>query len=283
MPYTTSSGGAKIYYEVRGSGPPLVLIEGLGYASWMWTMQTDDLSKDHKLIIFDNRGVGKSDKPNYPYTINMFSDDLKAVLDSTNEMSAHILGVSMGGMIAQEFALRHPERVRSLILVSTHHGGPDVEPAPQDVLQAMFGEPPPDIKSEKELYIYKMSYAFAKGWIEKNRKLLEKIIELRLKEIPPWEAYMNQVHAAVTFNASKEVSKINKPVLIIHGEQDRVVPVSNALKLHSKIKNSMLIILKNTGHLLIIERAKDFNNLVREFVKNVEKKKYVPKKKPLYI
>ena len=282
MPYVVS-GDVKIYYEIRGTGPSLVLIEGLGYASWMWIMQVDDLSKDHKLIIFDNRGVGKSDKPNYPYTMDMFADDLRVVLKEAEAEPAHILGVSMGGMIAQTFALKYPELVKSLILVSTHHGGPDIEPIPKETLQAIFGEPPPHIKTEKELYMYKMSYAFSEEWVKNNQETLERLVELRMREPQPWEAYMNQAHAAVSFNASSEVSRIAVPTLIVHGDADRVVPVANAFKLHSKLRNSRLVVFRGAGHLVIVERAAEFNRLVREFVKSVEEGTFAPSRRPSYI
>lgn len=282
MPYVTS-GDARIYYEVRGEGPPLVLVEGLGYASWMWIMQVEDLSRDHKLIIYDNRGVGKSDKPNYPYNMDLFADDLKAVMDAVGVEKAHILGVSMGGMIAQWFALKYPGRVKSLILVSTHHGGKDIEPIPPETLNAMFGPPPSHLKTEREILAYKMRYAFSPGWPEANRELFEKLIDLRLREPQPPEAYMNQASAAVTFDASGRLHEITAPTLIIHGDQDRVVPVGNAFKLHEKIPNSKLVIFKGAGHLLIIERAEEFNNMVREFVKSVEQGEFKPASKPVYV
>jgi len=184
MPYVVSRD-AKIYYEVMGEGPPLILVEGLGYAMWMWIMQRDDLSKDLKLIMFDNRGVGKSDKPSYPYTMDLFAEDLKAVLDACGIEKAHILGVSMGGMIVQQFSLKYPSRVRSLILVATHHGGKDIVPPPPDTLQAMFGPPPPEIKNEKELYKYKMKFAFSREWYSNNPEILNHLIELRLSEPQP--------------------------------------------------------------------------------------------------
>ncbi|HWQ16795.1 MAG TPA: alpha/beta hydrolase [Sulfolobales archaeon] len=282
MPYVVSRD-AKIYYEVRGSGPPLTLVEGLGYAMWMWILQIEDLSRDHMVIAFDNRGVGKSDKPQYPYTMDLFAEDLKAVLDNLGVASAHILGVSMGGMIAQQFALKYPERVRSLILVATHHGGKDIERPPEETLKAMYGPPPPHVKDEKDLYRYKMSYALSKTWIESNKDLFEKLIDLRVREPQPYDAYMNQTMAILGFDASASVSRIECPVLIIHGEADRVVPLSNAFKLHSKIKNSTLIIFKGAGHVVNIERARGFNNIVRRFIAAVERGEYEPVKEPLMI
>lgn len=282
MPYAVSRD-ARIYYEVIGSGPPLALIEGLGYAMWMWIMQIQDLSMDHKLIVFDNRGVGKSDKPNYPYTMEIFAEDLKIVLDESKVESAHILGVSMGGMIAQKFAVTYPDRVRSLILVGTHHGGKDIELPPMETLQAMFGPTPPHITSERELYRYRMKYAFSRAWYERNQELVDRLINLRIESPQPPEAYLNQASAAINFDVSTSISRIEIPTLIIHGDEDMVVPVGNAYKIHTKIKSSTLVIFKGSGHLVNIERHREFNELVRRFIKAVEKREYRPSRTPIIV
>jgi len=282
MPYVLSRD-AKIYYEVVGKGPPLVLIEGLGYAMWMWTMQLEDLSRSFTLIVFDNRGVGKSDKPSYPYTMDIFAEDLRAVLDTSGVEKAHVLGVSMGGMIAQYFALKYPSRIKSLILVATHHGGKDIVPPPMETIQAMFGPSPPDVKSERDLYRYKMRYAFSAKWYSENRETLERLIELRLAEPQPSEAYLNQASAVLSFNLSEEVSRIRAPTLIIHGDEDLVVPVGNAYKLHEKIPGSTLIIFRGAGHLVNIERASEFNETVRIFIEAVEANRYRPLREPLIV
>ena len=283
MPFVQSRD-ARIYYEVKGSGPPLVLVEGLGYARWMWLMQVGDLSRDHMLIIFDNRGVGRSDKPNYPYTMEMLADDLRVVVEEAIGSSPlHVLGVSMGGMIAQEFALRYPKLVKSLILVSTHHGGSSIDPTPPETLQAMFGPPPPHIRDERDLYRYKMSFALSREWIERNRDLLDKIIDMRIREPQPVEAYMNQARAIIGFDASERIHAIKAPTLIIHGDGDRVVPVGNAYKIHEKVGFSTLVIFRGAGHLVNIERAREFNNVVRHFVRQVEDGSYKPRKEPVIL
>lgn len=221
MPYAVSRD-AKIYYEVRGRGPPIVLVEGLGYAMWTWIMQAEDLSRDHTLIMFDNRGVGKSDKPGYPYTMDMFADDLKRVVEAVGIEEAHVLGVSMGGMIAQQFALKYPASVRSLILNSIHHGGKDIDPPPAEILNLMFGPPPGYLRTEKEILRYRMSHAFSPGWPERNKNLFERLLDLSLEEPQPPEAYMNQASAVFTFDASERLHEIEAPALIVHGDgQDR--------------------------------------------------------------
>ena len=114
--------GINMYYETHGEGEPLLLIEGLGYSSWMWYKQIPELSKEYRVIVYDNRGVGRSAKPDSEYTIELMADDAASLLTALGVESAHVLGVSMGGYIAQELALRHPEKVRSLILAGTNRG-----------------------------------------------------------------------------------------------------------------------------------------------------------------
>src|SRR5580658_9592833 len=129
--------GARIYWDEQGSGEPLLLIMGLSYPSSMWHRSRPVLAKSYRTIALDNRGVGQSDAPPGVYSIALMASDAAAVLDAAGLESAHVFGVSMGGMIAQEFALQYPQRVRSLILGCTNAGGPHVvRPAP-DVLQIL--------------------------------------------------------------------------------------------------------------------------------------------------
>src|SRR6185503_8270987 len=130
------AGALSLHVEQGGSGPPLVLIAGLGYASWCWLELRAELSHDASITAFDNRGTGRSDKPAGPYSIEMLADDVAALMRFLKLDTAHVLGHSMGGYIAQTFALRHPERLRSLILVGTGPGGPGAEPIPEATQRA---------------------------------------------------------------------------------------------------------------------------------------------------
>src|SRR5215470_2280147 len=123
---TAAINGIDVYYEEHGSGDPLLLIMGLAADSVAWMFQLPDFSAKYRTIVFDNRGVGRTSKPAGPYTISQMADDAAGLLDSLDVRRAHVLGVSMGGMIAQEIALRHPERVRGLVLGCTYPE-PDAE------------------------------------------------------------------------------------------------------------------------------------------------------------
>jgi pimeloyl-ACP methyl ester carboxylesterase len=132
------SNGINLYYEEHGSGEPLVLIMGFTVSSIGWHWNIPSFAQHFRTIAFDNRGVGQSDKPDYPYSMAMFADDTAGILDHLKIEQAHVFGISMGGMIAQEFALRHPQRVKTLILGCTNCGGPTAVPSKDpDVLNLL--------------------------------------------------------------------------------------------------------------------------------------------------
>src|SRR6202047_1299862 len=131
--------GAKIYWDEQGSGEPLLLIMGLSYPSYMWHRTRPILAKNYRTIALDNRGVGQSDVPPGVYSIALMASDAAAVLDAAGVDSAHVFGVSMGGMIAQEFALQYPARVRSLVLGCTASGGPNAVRAEKRVTEILMG------------------------------------------------------------------------------------------------------------------------------------------------
>src|SRR5215468_8662281 len=133
----TANQGCRIYWDGEGKGDPLLLIMGLGYPSIAWYRTRPVLSREFRTIAFDNRGVGKSEMPPGPYPIPLMASDAVAVLDAAGVESAHVFGISMGGMISQEFALLYPERVRSLILGCTNFGGRQVESATPRVLEVL--------------------------------------------------------------------------------------------------------------------------------------------------
>src|SRR5580658_704319 len=136
MPFVESQG-TKIYWDEQGDGAPLLLIMGLGYSSALWHRTRPLLSQRYRTIAFDNRGVGLSDVPPGPYSIAAMASDAAAVLDAAGIARAHVFGISMGGMIAQEFALQYPTRTRSLILGCTSSGGPSAVRAESKVIDIL--------------------------------------------------------------------------------------------------------------------------------------------------
>ncbi len=263
MPYAQSNN-TRIYYEIHGQGPPLTLVEGIGYASWMWFRQIDPLASHHRLLIYDNRGVGLSDHPDQSYTIRDMADDLAGLLDAVGISCTHLLGVSMGGFIAQEFAIAYPERLHRLALASTAFGGPKMVPIPSETQQSMIPDPslPPEERIRKV-----MSLAFAPGYAETHPEIVDTVLGMRLKALQPYDAWQRQAGAIANFDLSDRLSQLLTPTLILHGDADRVVPVENAHLLAEQLPYAKLTILPGGGHLVFIEQAERFNQAVMDFLR----------------
>ena len=283
----------KIYYEIHGEGEPLLLIEGLGYSSWMWFSQIPAFSREYKVIVFDNRGVGNTDKPDSEYTIETMADDAAGLLKALGLDSAHVLGVSMGGFIAQELALKYPDMVRSLVLVSTSFGGVGSMPRGSNLWNTFIklwglmpdvlefsnkgSVPLPLINSigltPKEKIRYGLSLAFTPEYFKNHAEEIDRIVDWRLSNPQPPYAWKRQFMAGINFDATDRVSQIKAPTLVVTGSEDRVTPPERSKRLAEEIPNSRLIILEGTGHLLSIEQAEEFNEIVLSFLQEVSKEK----------
>ncbi|HUR40449.1 MAG TPA: alpha/beta hydrolase [Verrucomicrobiae bacterium] len=245
-----------------GSAPPLLMITGLGYATWCWQELRALLRADAALTLFDNRGSGRSDKPAGPYTIPMLADDAAAVMDQAGLESAHVLGHSMGGYIAQTLALRHPRRVRSLILVGTSPGGPETHPVPaatQEVWKLAGTMPPAQYARQS------MPHSFAPGWTAKHPVEFDAILERRLAFPTPTASWLAQYQACVDYvTHGLDVTAIRVPATVIHGEQDQVVPHHNGKLLSQRLPGARFVSLPDVGHLPMLEVAPRLATLVRE-------------------
>ena len=259
---TLRSNGISLAYEITGSGPPLLLISGLGYGSWIWRRVAPLLAADHSVITFDNRGAGGSDKPEGPYSTPQMALDTAGLLDGLGVAGARVLGHSLGGLIAQELALARPDLVGRLILASTTHGGKDAVPIPPDALAVMLDRRGPP----EELIGRGIAVATAPGWMAAHAAEVEELVRYRLTSPVPPAAYAAQVAAGAAHDASQRVGRIDVPTLIISGDKDRVVPIENATLLASKMKRSTPKLISNAGHLLPIEAPEALAAAVRAFL-----------------
>ena len=201
----TVNQGAKIYWDEVGEGEPLLLIMGLGYPSCAWHRTRPVLSKKYRTIALDNRGVGRSDMPPGPYSIALMASDAAAVLDAAGVESAHVFGISMGGMIAQEFALQYPKRVRSLILGCTAAGGPHAvrsEPEATQMLMSRGNMTPEEAAQAAVPFIYDPCTP---------RKLIEEDLEIRRPWFPKPEAYIAQLQGILRWESYSRLSQITRP------------------------------------------------------------------------
>src|ERR1700692_454405 len=212
---------ARIYWDEQGSGEPLLLIMGLSYPSYMWHRSRPVLLKSYRTIALDNRGVGQSDAPPGVYSIALMASDAAAVLDAAGIESAHIFGASMGGMIAQEFALQYPKRVRSLILGCTAAGGPQAVQAEPAAIHTLLrqGMTPEESREAITPFIYDPGTP---------RERIDEDMAIRMKWYPTPQGYAGQLQGIFGWEAYSRIAQITVPTLVIHGETDRLIPAANA-------------------------------------------------------
>jgi len=262
MPTATNDGVA-IHYEVDGptDGEPVVLIEGLGYGRWMWRWQRERLADEYRLLLPDNRGTGDSDVPEGPYTMAAMAGDVDAVLADAGVEAAHLVGASMGGMIAQQYALDY-DRAATLTLLCTSHGGEESVPIPEETAATILEVP--EGYDERETIRHRMEPAVSDGFYDANPDLVESIVDWRLAG-DATEAGRNAQAAAVqAFDVGDRVSKIDQPTLVLHGSADRVVPVENGRLLAEKLPDGDLEIVEDGPHLFFIEDPDHVADRIRE-------------------
>jgi pimeloyl-ACP methyl ester carboxylesterase len=268
-----ASGNAEIYYEVEGDGIPLIFVEGLGYSSWMW-MKQKKMSDTIKIIIFDNRGVGKSSKPGNPYTVKEMCEDITSVANSAGIDKFYLLGSSMGGIIAQEYALNHENRLLGLILGETNTGVGSIMPG-KDVLKVLATPTNPNSIDDLR---YRMSFAFSKHYLANNKEDFENFLQIRYSERNSDIKYMQQLAAIANFSSVDRLGALSLPVCILTGDEDNIVPPENSRVLGNKIRNSTQVIIRKTGHLSMIERPDAFNRSVLNFINAVNQGNFKPVK-----
>jgi pimeloyl-ACP methyl ester carboxylesterase len=255
-----SADGTKIAWAERGEGPPLLLIHGLGYASWGWGPVLEPLAERFRVLTFDNRGIGGSDRPPGPYTARMLAEDGIAVLDAAGVVRAHVVGTSLGGMAAQELALGWPERVDRLVLACTTPGGPSSHPMPEATVRLITQ--PLDLPREERFRVF-VRNALSEPYDE---DVVEEITALRLEEAQPLEAWQAQAAAGMGFDASDRVGNIAAPTLVLTGTADEVVDARNSDLLAERIAGARLERFEGCGHLFFWQEPERFVRLVTEFL-----------------
>jgi 3-oxoadipate enol-lactonase len=252
--------GARIYWDEQGQGSPVLLIMGLSYPSYMWHRTRPVLTAHYKTIALDNRGVGRSDVRSGPYPIALMASDAAAVLDAAGIESAHLFGISMGGMIAQEFALQYPKRVRSLILGCTGAGGPTAvraEPAATQMLMTRDKMTPEQAAEAPVPFIYDSATP---------RERIDEDIAIRRPWFPRPEGYVAQLQGIIAWEAYSRLSGIAAPTLVIHGENDRLVPPGNGKLIAERIPGAKLVMIPHASHLFLTDQTEVSHQAILEFL-----------------
>jgi pimeloyl-ACP methyl ester carboxylesterase len=271
-------GSLDVYYEEHGNGDPLLLIMGLAADSTAWMFQVPDFARHYRTIVFDNRGVGRSSKPPGPYTIHEMADDAAGLLDVLDVRRAHVVGVSMGGMIAQELALRHPERVRSLVLACTYPE-PDAEIERNRRFSVeQFGG---TVTAEGEVQIdfkaihpmdflqHLLPAVFNQEFIARELPKLIQVFSGALQYGFSMEAVLGQMAAVMSHKATDRLHQIAVPTLVITGDADRLIPPANSDILAKHIPGATLSKIPGGSHGFNFETPEVFNRTVLEFLATV--------------
>jgi 3-oxoadipate enol-lactonase len=248
--------GCRLYAEVHGSSQatPLVLLEGLGGDVPGWRRNVPHLAAEHRVIAFDHRGNGRSDAPDEPISMGTFVDDALHVMDRFEVERAHVYGQSFGGMVAQELALRSPDRVRSLVLGCTHAG-----PA-----HAVRDGARPVPKDRPYLALYSESFALA------HPDHVAEDVSIGSQHPQAPHAGRRQWEAIQAWSSWDRLPSIRTPTLVLHGTEDGLVPVENGRRLAARIPGAELVLLEGAGHVYHSERPDAADAAVLSFLRRVD-------------
>lgn len=254
--------GTHIYADQKGTGEPLLLIPGLGAGAWLWKKMQPDLSRRFQLTMPELRGSGRSDKPDCRYSVPLFASDMNFIIEQLQISRLHILGVSMGGFVAQYLAAQWPDRVSSLTLVSTSCGGEN-QIGPDGTTLCHVIRPRGRTKKERLEDAYSLN--FTKDFMTSHARELEAITEWRTTYPQPEFAYYRQLLAGNAFDGTRFARQITAPTLICAGKDDPLVPMDDVQQLHKNIPHSKLLIFAGK-HLFFFEKHGEFNQILAAFL-----------------
>ncbi len=246
-------GNLRMHYQIKGEGPPLVMIMGLnGDITW-WDRLLTELAGDFRLLLFDNRGAGLTDKPNEKYTISMLAEDTVGLMEEVGIQQAHVFGISMGGMIAQEMALAFPDHVNGLVLGCTHSGGEGLHAPAREAIQKLTDNRG---KSLHEFAEQVMSVLFSPSFVEANPSIIRALVDHYVSTPPSGKGFSRQFLAVLGHNAFARLPLIRHHTLILTGDADALIPPENSDVLCSGIPDARLVRIPGAGHTFFIEAPK---------------------------
>ena len=267
MPFVQAADGTRIHFEVTGKSgaTPVLMIQGLGASKNAWNLQRIAMATRFRIISFDNRGAGRSDKPTEPFTLEQMADDALAVLDAAGIETAHVVGASMGGVISQIVAVKYPHRVRSLTLVCTACRN---HPWRQELLQTWA------------------KTAADKGMIEVGKEAAQWVMSPRsfrrlvpaftwmgpLAALRPRHSFVSQIDAILNTREDlvDQLSTITAPTMVIVGNQDILTPRGDSEEIAERIPNAELVVISGAAHGLMMEHSSTFNRILIEFLQRTE-------------
>lgn len=257
MPFFTATDGARLYYEVTGEGAPLLLVAGQAQDRANWTGARDDFAARHRVIVFDHRGTGDSDKPEQPaYSTRGFANDAIALLDALGIARAHVYGTSMGGRITQWLAVDHPERVGAIVLGCTTPGNAHgVARAPEVSAVLASGDP-----------ARMMPYMVSPAWAAAHQPFLRSVTaDILSRPVPPHARKLHYL-ASEAHDTWDQLPSITAPTLVLHGSADEVNLPANAQLIAQRIPGAALHIIPDARHAYHWECRPSASDLVLAFL-----------------
>ena len=267
MPFVSTTDGTRIHYEVTGKpgATPVLMIQGLGASKNAWNLQRIAMATRFRIISFDNRGAGRSDKPTEPFTLEQMADDAIAVLDAAGIETAHVVGASMGGVISQIVAVKYPQRVRSLTLVCTACRNHLWR---QELLQSWA-------KTAEEKGMIEVGKEAAQ-WVMSPRSFRRLVPAFTwmgpLAALRPRHSFVSQIHAILDTREDlvDQLSTITSPTMVVVGNQDILTPRGDSEEIAERIPNAELVVISGAAHGLMMEHSSTFNKILIEFLQRTE-------------
>jgi 3-oxoadipate enol-lactonase len=260
MPFA-ELGERRVYYEEHGAGDPVLLINGLGADHRAWQLQTEALECGFRVVVFDNPGVGQTTGPAGPYTPELFADVAAALVRSLGAERIHVVGASMGGLIGQQFAVRHPQLVRSLTL---HCPWWRADPYTTALIRSWqaYARAAGMVELSRQIWLW----VFTPRFFEERPDRLAGLEEEAQKPGQSVEAFCDQAEACVRHDGLEAIAEVEVPALITVGERDILTPPAHARAIHKRLRDSALHVWREMGHAPFWEIPDEFNRLTRDFL-----------------
>lgn len=259
--------GTNIYYEVHGWGQPLIMIMGFGGGLRGWFFQTRAFKKHYKVIIFDNRGIGKSAKATEPYTVSTMAADALGLMDHLGIDKAHVLGMSLGSLVAQEIAIEHPERVSKLILACASIGEAQENDMHERMVKAFKVKEGPDgVDLSSVDFVEAMDTVIALSFNKRFYRVLFTPVSKVYMKLVGVEGHLRQIEAVQGYKTVDRLHRVTAPTLVMTGSEDKLLPPKYSEQIASLIPDARLVKVEGGSHALNIEMRSRFNKEVLGFL-----------------
>lgn len=263
------AGSLELDYEIRGEGAPLMMINGFRRSRVVWLEPFLSALEAHfQLLLFDNRGTGYSDKPEAGYTIEAFADDCAALLEALRIPRAHVFGTSMGGMVAQSLAIRHPGRVHGLAIGCSNCGKGSI-PAEKRIWELLRLTPDEEMDAREVAFRQEEAYV-TDGFRNDNRQLLDDLFQIVNMNPTPSHAVKGHLAAIDGWDGCGDLSDIRAPSLVITGAEDRLIPAGNSGMMAERIPGAQLELLPGCAHFFWIEKPRETAESLTRFFSGVD-------------